>query len=119
MAADLVAAKRIAPLAVFTYTKVGSTVTILSYLGQNGSGLAFAPSSSAVGTGAALFSWSARSFSDPYGVAYPINAKGGKATPHGSASARAVVTVIANGVTVETFDSAGAALDAKITVRLF
>lgn len=120
MAADLVAAKRIAPLAVFTYTKTGSIITILSYLGQNGAGLAFAPDTvGAVGSGATVFSWSTRSFSDPYGIAYPVNVKSGKATVHGAASARGVVTVFANGVTVTSVNSSGAGFDAKVTVKLF
>lgn len=120
MAADLVAAKRIAPLAVLTYTKTGSVITVLSYLGQNGAGLAFAPDSiTAVGTGSTFFAWSSRSFSDPYGIAYPVNAKSGKATVHGAASARGVVSVFANGVTVTSVNSSGAGVDAKVTVKLF
>jgi hypothetical protein len=118
--ADLVAAKRASPLAVMTYTKAGATVTIHDYYGQNGAGSAYQPDSVVVvGTRVVTFKWTLRLFEDPYEVQFPINAKHGKATGHGTASLRGEVTVFANGVTVSTFDSAPAAADGKVTVVLY
>jgi len=119
LCADLVAAKLGAFLAVFSYTKVGATVVIRDYYGQNGAGSAYAPDSvTVVGTGEVTFKWSARQFTDPYLIERPINAKAGRATAHNTASVRCEVTVIANGVTVKTFDAAGAAVDSGATVVL-
>lgn len=118
--ADMVALKRSSVLAVWTYTKSGSTVTIHDYYGMNGAGATYQPDDVGVtGTGHLSFNWSERRFEDPYQISHPLNAKHGKVTGHGTASLRGVVTVVANGITVRTFDGAGAAADGKATVVLW
>ena len=126
MAADLVAVKRASPLAVWTYTKSGSTITIHSYFGQNGSGIAYAPDIvTDLGAGYTSFRWSGRVFEDPYEVVYPLNIKGARATGHGTTSIRAVVEPVANGVDVTTFDyvdldlDGNLEVDAKVTVVVY
>lgn len=61
LVADMVALVRSMPLAVLTVNKVGSTVTIESYHGQNGIGLAHAPTAAGAGTGLFTLTWD-RSF---------------------------------------------------------
>lgn len=118
--ADLVAVKRTAPLAVFTYEKSGATVTIFDYYGMNGAGSTYAPDDVGVtGTGHLTFSWSDRRFEDPYEVGHPLNAKHGKVTGHGTSSLRGTVVVATNGITVRTWNGAGAAADGKATVVLW
>ncbi len=120
MCADLVALKRSAPLCVFTFTKSGATVTIHSYFGQNGAGLSYAPDTVAViGTGNTKFSWSLRSFSDPYDVTYPIYIKHGVASGHSTTYLAGRVVTFANGASVITYNSAGSAADGKATVVLY
>jgi hypothetical protein len=115
--ADLVALKRSAFLAVWTYTKSGTSAVISDYYGLNGAGSLYQPDSISAGLdGHTTFAWSARLFEDPYQVSYPINVKGGRATGHGTASLRAEVVIAANGVTVWGFDSAGNPADGKFTV---
>ena len=115
--ADLVALKRSAFVAVWTYTKSGTTATIDSYLGLNGAGSLYQPDSIASGLdGHTTFTWTARQFEDPYQVTFPINIKAARACGHGSASRRCDVVVSANTVTVWGFDSAGSAADGKFTV---
>lgn len=119
MCADLVAAKRAAPIAVFTYTLAAGVVTMHSYLGQNGAGTAYAPDSIViVGTGIVTFTWTTGTFTDAYEIEYPIAIKTGRATGHGATDFRGLVTVFANGVTVKTVNSAGTATDGKVTVKL-
>ncbi len=72
-----------------------------------------------LGTGIASFSWSLRSFQDPYEVVYPINAKSGKAGGVSTGYLSGKVTVVANGVTVRTFNSAGTLVDGTATVVLY
>jgi hypothetical protein len=118
--ADLVLLKKSAPLAVWTFTKVGATVTIHDYYGLNGAGAVYAPDDiSLIGTGAVGFNWSIRLFEDPYQVVHPLSAKHGKVSGHGSTSLRGDVVVVANGVSVYTFNGAGAAADGKATVALW
>lgn len=122
LAADLVALKRAAPLAIFTYTKVGAVHTVLGYLGQNGAGLAYAPDSfTDGGSGVSTIQWTARAFKDPYDVAYPINVRAAHATPTGGGLFGVVATaeVFANGVIVRAFDYLHAQADCQVTVVLY
>lgn len=61
LVADMVAFVRSMPLAVMTVNKVGSTVTIEGYHGQNGVGLAHAPTAADAGPGLFTLTW-ARSY---------------------------------------------------------
>lgn len=115
--ADLVAAKLGAFLAVFSYTKVASTIVIRDYYGQNGAGSLYAPDDiSVAGTGEVTFKWSARQFTDPYGIERPINAKSARATGHSATTIRCEVVVVANGVQVRMVNAAGAGIDGGATV---
>jgi hypothetical protein len=116
--ADLVALKKSAFLAIWTYTKSGGIVTIHDYYGLNGAGSAYAPDQVFYTPSFVTFGWSNRLFEDPYQVTHPINAKSGKACGHGSASIRTKVTIIANGLEVRAYDSAGVDVDGKFTVFL-
>ncbi len=119
MCADLVALKRSSPLCVFTYTKSGATITIQSYLGQNGAGLAYAPDSVSVVGVQTTFKWTLRSFSDPYDISYPINVKHGVACGQGTTFLSGRVVCFANGAGVVLYNSAGSAVDGKATVVLY
>lgn len=121
LCADLVAAKRTAPIAVFTFTKSGSTVTIHSYSGMNGAGTAYAPAPGVISAGVVNFAWIPTVFTDPYGIRRAVRVRAGRVTVHGS-SARfgsVDVTTLSNLFQVRTFDDAGTAVDAKATVRLW
>ncbi len=120
LCADLVAIKRAAPLCWLTYTLSAGVVTIHAYHGQNGSGTVYAPDSVTVlGTGQVQFKWTARSFEDSYEVSYPLAIRCGKIAGHGTVSIRGAVTVLANGFTITTRNSAGALADAKVTACLW
>lgn len=123
LCADLVAAKRSAPFAVWTYTQSAGSITIHDYYGQNGVGLDYAPLANGAVTGIALFGWNERSFEDPYGVRESFKARACTVTAHGS------TPIIANGyllfnfstiqVHVSTFDAGGTAADCKATVAVW
>ena len=115
LAAMYVALKRTAHFAVWTYTLSGGVVTLHGYTGQNGFGSAHAPTAEVLGTGAVKWSFP-RSVADPYGASAPIAIRAAKGTAHGSSAISCAVDVFANGTTVRTFDTAGAAADAKLTV---
>lgn len=121
VAADLVAAKRAAPLAVWTFTKSGSTITVHSYTGQNGAGLAYAPTGSAGGTGVSAWGWLDARFDDPYGVTQPFSFRHARITCHGTAETNAVYyfNYLNVPLLILTFDSAAAAVDCKATVQVW
>lgn len=119
MCVDLQAAKRTAPFAVLTYTKSGATITIHSYYGMNGVGLAHAPTATDGGTGITSFAWSSPRFEDPYEVGYGLKLRGGRATAHGSSYRKPTVLITAPAAfTVYTRDAAGTAQDCKVTVKV-
>lgn len=119
--ADLVAVKRTAALAVFTFTKSGATVTINGYFGQNGGGLAFAPTPGVVSTGVVNFTWLSGVFTDPYGIAAAVRARAGRVTCHGSLPRFGSVDITTSSTLfqVRTFDDTGTAQDCKATVRVW
>ena len=120
LCADLLAAKFVAPLATWTFTKSGATVTVESYVGQNGAGLAHAPVASAGATGFSGFGWTSQSFTDPYGVLYPIRVRQVIVTPHGSTAAIGTgLLSLGTVVVVATFNQAGAGVDCRATVRVW
>lgn len=126
LCADLVAAKRTSPLAIITYERVAGVVTVLSYLGHNGSGLAYAPDPSLsvdLSTGLAAFQWSGSSFIDPYGVSRPFKLRDAKASAHhGTGATKAVCFVNyldTYQLMVATYNSSGTATDARATVAVW
>jgi hypothetical protein len=120
--ADLVAIKRTLPIAVWTFTKSGGTVTIHSFYGMNGIVVATdAPAPGAASPGVSNFAWIPPILTDPYGVVYSVRARHGRATVHGSSARFAVVDTetISTLITVRTFDESANLVDAKATVRIW
>jgi len=126
--ADLLAVYRTAPFASWNYTKSGGTVTITSYIGRNGVGLAHAPAANVNGTGDVTFRWVDAS-GNPYhvyenelGELIPFMLRtADAATPSGATARKATVTVAANSVRVRTFagSGSGAAVDTTTTVEVW
>ena len=90
--ADLVAVNRTLPLASWTYTKSGATITIADYQGRNGTGLAHAPDAIVnIGNGFTVFRWDDSGFVDPYDQTklIPIRVRSILATPIRSVGATA------------------------------
>lgn len=119
IAADYVAAKRVAPLAVWTYTLAAGVVTLHGYIGQNGAGSAFAWTSEVVGTGAVRWTFDERNFVDPLEHVSPIAMRWAKVGVHGSVSRKRTLELTANSILIRTFDTTGAAADAKVTVKVY
>ncbi len=118
--ADLVAAKNVAPLAVWTYTKVGAVITISDYRGQNGIGSDFAPTAVAGSTGVAQFDWQPHQFTDPYGVPYSFLTRHGRVSPQGAVMQNGALVVNSSSSAVaRTWDSAGTPVDTTATVVLW
>jgi hypothetical protein len=110
--ADMQAIKRVAPLASWRYSVTTTEATVLAYVGQNGSGLAYAPTPTRNGNGDVSFAWASQYFEDEYGVQHPFKVRVVRAKGDGAgASVNAVWTTIANGVRVRRFTSAGAAFN--------
>lgn len=83
--ADLIAVKRVMPLASWRFQQSdsgGFAVTMLSYFGMNGSGLAYAPSATVNAMGDVDFQWSAQYFEDEYGIQHPYRILGGIGSNH-------------------------------------
>ena len=119
IAADYVALKRCAPLAVWTYTQASGAITLHGYLGQNGEGSAFAWDYEVEGTGVTLWTFTGKNFVDPLDGSAPIAARGAKVSVHGGTAATRCFEVYANAIRIRTFDAAGSAADAKVTVKVF
>lgn len=129
LCADLVAVSRTAPLAVWTYEQIFDdpyTVTITSYWGQNGSGLAYAPAPTVNGGsfGDVSFTWSSQVFEDEYGVQHPIPIRAALAKGHTRSVSQkdtvGNVELIAKGVRVYSIDSgAGSAIYGTMSVRVW
>lgn len=118
--ADLVAAKNVAPLAVWTFTKSGATVTISGYRGQNGIGSSYQPNTGVGSTGVTMFEWDEQMFTDPYGVTYPFLNHHGRVTCQGTAmQVGAVVINSSTTAVVRTWDSASSPVDTTATVVIW
>lgn len=127
--ADLVAVNRTLPLASWTFTKSGSTITITDYQGRNGTGLAHAPDEVvSIGTGFTVFRWTGQSFPDPYDPhkLIPIRTRAIIATVSGSVARMATSDV--HSITgppqrvdaaVITWGHAGSSVDATASVRIW
>lgn len=123
-AADAVAVKRGAPLAVLTVTINSGVVTVTSYWGQNGAGLANAPSTYGLGF-AGVLEWS-KAYPSPFYVqgiredspAWLVRSV--RVCPVGSALQYATAEVQTDGtVKVSLWDNAGAAANGTCTVKVF
>lgn len=119
IAADYVALKRSAPLAVWTYTLAAGVVTLHGYLGQNGAGDDHAWTSEVLGTGDVLWTFEDRNFIDPIENVAPIAIRHARAGVHGATPGIATVVITASSVRVCAFDASGSALDGKVTVKVY
>lgn len=111
--ADMVAVKRMAKLAEFSWGAVGSASTpavITNYRGMNGVGLGFAPTAGAAG-GGLTFTWGSGRFTDDYQVSAPICPRGATVTASGTTFRRGTFELRPNGITIYFFDDAGALVD--------
>lgn len=118
LAADMTATFRVAPFARFAYTKSGATVTVVQYQGRNGSGSAYAPTATVNGTGDVTWTWPG-AYLDPYDVAIQVNLRAGRATCNGSSFGVATITVTTNTVRIRTWNAAGAAADANVSITVW
>lgn len=109
--ADLGAIKRVAPLASWRYTSTGSDATVLTYVGQNGSGLAYAPTPTRNGSGDISFAWPSQYFEDEYGVQHTFKVRAVRVGAGDTVGFTAVWETIANGVRVRRISHSGATLD--------
>jgi hypothetical protein len=87
----------------------GTTATVVSYKGQNGVGLSFAPTVLRLGDGHVRITWST-TYTDEYGVEGTLDLKRPKPYGIGTAFLNVVATVTAaNIIEVRCFDASGAA----------
>lgn len=112
MCGDVVAAKRSAPFCVFTIVQNGdSDWSIESYYGQNGVGLAYAPTSFTYnGDGDITIQFASAYWEDDYEIQHPIKFRSAVATAHvTSANMLEVQTeLVARGVRIRIQDGDGA-----------
>ncbi len=125
MCADVQALKRRAPLARWTYVQTGtgsSDYTFAYYLGQNGNGLLYVPTSVTVnGTGDISFAYASQYFEDDYGTQYPIRIRTARAQAHydaGAPTVKAMPELIARGVRIRVVDAGGTARNARVSVTV-
>lgn len=108
--------------AVLRYSKSGSTVTVLSYVGRDGVGVQHAPTPVVNGTGDVTWSWAAQ-WEDALGVSHVLRLIGAMACsndPGGGVNARCVGTNTSyhgRTIAVVTVNSTSdAAVDAPVTL---
>src|SRR5690349_20949605 len=102
--ADLIALRRVAELCSFTFTTNGSTVTISSYDGANGQGLAWLPDTITInGTGDVSFRWASRVFVDEYETARPVAVRSFDLSGSGSSFIHPVGQILDGGIRVRLF----------------
>lgn len=125
LCADVVAAKRRAPFARWTYVQTGEDpddCTLQSYLGQNGNGLLYAPTEITVnGTGDITFAYDSPVFTDEYGYQHPVRVRHARAQAHYDAFAptvKASVQLVASGVRVRVTDAGGTARNGRVSVTI-
>jgi hypothetical protein len=119
--ADNVALKRTRKLCVFTFTTDGATASVSVYIGLNGNGLAHQLDTIvANGTGDTSLSWTdIRSFVDDYEIVHSLKPRAAIGTVQGATYAKSVFELLDTGVRVRTFNAAGAAVNADVTVTLW
>ena len=118
IAADYVALKRSAPLAVWTYTLASSAVTVHAYYGQDGAGPGFAWDYVVNGTGDVTWTLTRRSMEDPTGLIAPIHMRAAHTQAHGTSRLLSDYVLTASSIRVLTNDGSAAA-DAKVTVEVY
>lgn len=122
--ADLVAVKRVTPLAVWSFSQDSGSpyaVTMLHYFGQNGVGLAYAPTATVNGLGDVSFAFSVPYFTDEYGVQEPWKIRHVTARNHDNASvdgAFTTATMINRGVRVR-FSRDGSNASGVVCVKVW
>jgi hypothetical protein len=119
--ADLVAVKRTAPLARLYVTQDSGSpfaATVAVYRGQNGVGLAYAPTITVGGAGDVTLTFPAY-WTDEFGRQFPLKLR--QAMPKASAAAARFVNHVISGRTirVRSFDAAGAAISSDFGMRVW
>ncbi len=118
LSADLQALKRVAPLATWRYSQTGgAAVTMVSYAGQNGVGLAYAPTATPGGDGVCSFTWDAQYFQDEYGNQYPFKIRA--AYPRALGSNSAIWEQIALGIRIRIVSAAGVAGNTQVCISVW
>lgn len=119
-AADLVAAKRAAPLAVITFTidSVGGNVTTHAYHGRNGEGAGNAPSVSITAAGDCTIIFP-NGYVDDFDRDAPWNITRAIGTPHTTGGGKLTFEPAQNTCRVRIWDAANNPADAKVTVVLY
>jgi hypothetical protein len=118
--ADLVAAKRTAPLAVLTFTVAATVATLHACwsMVEIGSATDSAPTLTSSGTGIVLVTFD-HQFADEFDIGGYLAIRHGKLTGHGATAIKHSLEVVSpNSVRVRLFDSAGAAVDGKATLKV-
>lgn len=107
LCADLVALKRVQPLATWAYTiSAGPTITVHAYRGMNGFGSVFAPTSVYNATGDVTFTLS-RTFEDPYEIEYPVGIRHAVSLTDGTSGRFSVPLFAGNTVRVRQWNASG------------
>jgi hypothetical protein len=119
--ADLVAMKRVMPLASWSYN---TTDGVTNYHGMMGTGAAHAPTVTVNGTGDYSFQWALQSFEDDYGIEWPFKIRHAIAGAYdngggGTAAATPVVETLARGIRVRMQTVGGIAGTRGLTVKVW
>ena len=106
------------PFALATIDTAGAGA-MLSYNGQNGSGVTFGPTLTSLGVGLMEVEFSRR-YQDPYESDYPVRFRSATVTCHGAAPLLASVDIIEPNKMNLTIIQIGVGLvDAKLTLKVF
>lgn len=119
--ADLVAVKRVSPLARLFVNQDATNpyaVSVVYYFGQNGSGLAYAPTVTNGGAGIVSLAFPSY-WTDEYEVQQAFQIRQALATPQSSSAATSVVSISSNTVTVRTFNDSGVAAALPFSLRVW
>jgi hypothetical protein len=125
LVSDVVALKRVAPLATWTFlqqTTGAFPASITYYNGQNGSGLAYAPTVTVVGGGIVEFAWASQYFEDEYGQQHPWKIRqciASSATPLIGSNAVAHWYPITRGVRIRPVNMSGTGTLGTTTVTIW
>ncbi len=119
--ADLVAMKRVMPLASWSYN---TTDGITNYHGMSGTGIANAPTPTVNGTGDYSFEWSSQVLADEYGIEWPFKIRHAIAGAYdngggGTAAATPVVEPLARGIRVRMPTVGGVAATRGLTIKVW
>jgi hypothetical protein len=119
LCADLMALKRVARLATW-FCEVGAgTAEITSYFGQNGNGLAYAPTATWNATGDVSFVWPSNYFEDDYEIQHPFKIRAVIATGAATVARGAAWELITRGVRIRTVNTAGTAANTNVSVKVW